>query len=1160
MRNLFKPIIKLVAIAFVLVSFIYVGEAKPADAWVPSGLAGRVFTTLPNGERVYLTYSKIYREDWFTWPYCTGSTSCYGTNDGVQTGMGHTEFAMTNFTGDYMCGAEGGANVCAAGPRGGIPVNPTNACAAQKNWCGFNCNSNPHRVKAFFPQQALPGLSYKDYMRSLGIQNFNENDLTGKGGGTFIARCPQIPQDDPTGRCTYPTANWDGYGQNEYFELKVSNDHSYYNAEFEWIPPNPGQAPSCSISVNPSTVWGAGQSTITANISDPDSTQVSVLWSKVSTPNGTTCGTLDTTPDTINGTAPLNGTASTTLAFNGSEGCTSATVQATITDNFGNTATCTGTVSPKAAPMCQSFNIHEGTNPAGNEPNRGKNYVVPNANSTKFYGKLVGYDADVLKNNVSIPRQLQVCYAVANQSEAYYRRGSQVINCEVSPTPPARSGNNVVFNSGPKTFNEHVAQLPGTYTQGLNGTAASNGLVFFMKAYDSFEQNLYCSTDPGYNQGQGTLFPDQTYSPFCGNNCLARVSLTPPATNPPVITTVTPSGDSEWIGPVACSPYNAEGYSFKMEGRDEDGANTITRAVFEMNRNATGSPQVRGEYDKVNDNLVQINIGGNTVNLSTPIVASLNNRTVKAYILPNDRSFTLSGGYPIIIRGKGNNTQGLSAGAYTYIAYEFNNADGQNKRIWTNLKLSFNEGSGNVWNNGGIYAYNNKWSIFDSNNQSDTRAQGRTRIDMVKPDGSFTTANQNGNQISWTLNYNDGAGGSGLSGSAGEVTHLGLEGSPYTLTTNQGITYTLNTDSVFGAPHLFEHFPASGAQTASMPLTMTLNELRPGSLQFQARVSDLACNTRDINSTALPLAAGWLVTRAGLVYSGTGIDSSIPSFTSLDQQLLPASFSTYPYNFTRREANLGTELLGIGASAPLATIRDNISGGNGYFAVKTYGDNNNKAWYQELKTHADRNASLKPDRFEKVVGPQLLSGNISTVCTAADKTCIVNIGMSASVNQLICDRKAIVFVAGSLSVTNSQANAAHIANSGDINGCIFVVRGDVLVEGGASTSNGFNLGTGGTGLGTSAPNVYYDTIEAFMIADGRINIPIDSAPDGIKVWGGLLSFSNDDPSINIQRVIHSQNATNYPTAIFHHDPRYFEIASGIFESVSVYKRETGFKF
>ena len=104
----------------------FVLHTNSVYAWIPGTVSGRVEAELPDGSRVPLSGTVIYRQDFWTFSYCPNGGSCFGDRDGVETAVGSDgKYSMGNDqnTPDPACytlGPEGKANLCPAGEKGKV--------------------------------------------------------------------------------------------------------------------------------------------------------------------------------------------------------------------------------------------------------------------------------------------------------------------------------------------------------------------------------------------------------------------------------------------------------------------------------------------------------------------------------------------------------------------------------------------------------------------------------------------------------------------------------------------------------------------------------------------------------------------------------------------------------------------------------------------------------------------------------------------------------------------------------------------------------------------------------------------------------------------------------------------------------------------------------
>jgi hypothetical protein len=120
----------------------------------------------------------------------------------------------------------------------------------------------------------------------------------------------------------------------------------------------------------------------------------------------------------------------------------------------------------------------------------------------------------------------------------------------------------------------------------------------------------------------------------------------------------------------------------------------------------------------------------------------------------------------------------------------------------------------------------------------------------------------------------------------------------------------------------------------------------------------------------------------------------------------------------------------------------------------------------------------------------------------------------------------------------------------EIEGCIFLAKGNIEIEEGNRKSGG---------------SVGYDYIEGFMIADSQIVIKeadkTESVRDAIEIRGGLVALGNTTTSsaILLQRNLRLYNYLN-PALVVNWHVKYGKLSEIFFGTeAAMYKQEVGFK-
>ncbi len=249
----------------------------------------------------------------------------------------------------------------------------------------------------------------------------------------------------------------------------------------------------------------------------------------------------------------------------------------------------------------------------------------------------------------------------------------------------------------------------------------------------------------------------------------------------------------------------------------------------------------------------------------------------------------------------------------------------------------------------------------------------------------------------------------------------------------------------------------------------------------------------------------WISTRGGFVHSGNDITFMIRDifYPSL---IGPGS----------EKVSLSTELLTL-----YGTL--DVTGEQLYYKLQNYEKKLTHPWYEELLLKAQK------------ANPQ---GN---------KWSIVQNENDSKFNLNLCrNSQHIYFVQGDLNVNPSLYKNLGVDS---INGCIFIVKGNINIKAGDDES-----------LNSTLPK--YDIVRGYFVSDSTITIKKDEVGDvndGLKIVGGLFA-TGPGTSVKIERALLPEHNMDYPTVVLFHDARYLDIARKILgDSFSGYIRDIGLK-
>lgn len=535
---------------------------------------------------------------------------------------------------------------------------------------------------------------------------------------------------------------------------------------------------------------------------------------------------------------------------------------------------------------------------------------------------------------------------------------------------------------------------------------------------------------------------------------------------------------------------------------------------------------------------------------------------------------TIGDGYSATLKG----TPNFDSVNGTYVLYQQNGNGAQ-----AHFKVQFNGEGANKWNG----EYSNLWMVVDEYGEFDETAslpgesiiqytggnyqhrRGTTTIDLQRPILTYTSnppvvVSAELLRLDWTATDAH----TGVQNIYAEATKTGGAILPnidaFPIFETGGAQYNPWPSSLEASGDYSEPAAADFLYTRTLTPTastsdsavINIGDNEQGGFRFEGYAVDVACNMNNnpTNESEIDLFEPWFLSRAGLVYTDSiQSDAGVIDFDDPPRNLCPAGdqscaeFNAYPYHFLNNQIDITSEWIGANSA-----ISNNIfvnSASNRLFRTANYNDENNRSWYDELSKKAEKTLLTTPNGVSQATVSGTLPAAVSAIpnCSDSNKPCLIKSDSAITIaSNFSCDRKA-VFLVSSLTIDGD------ITASSPTNGCIFVTSGGVTIADGTYKSG-------------SSTYPRYDLIQAFIIADGIVDIPeVDigtNIRDGLKIHGGLLGFGNNasGSSLNMQRSLQLKNNAQFPTYVFHHDTRYFEIAASIFSNDrEAIKQEVGFK-
>jgi hypothetical protein len=332
--------------------------------------------------------------------------------------------------------------------------------------------------------------------------------------------------------------------------------------------------------------------------------------------------------------------------------------------------------------------------------------------------------------------------------------------------------------------------------------------------------------------------------------------------------------------------------------------------------------------------------------------------------------------------------------------------------------------------------------------------------------------------------------------------------------------------------------PSNSSYTPTLTdIALGLNE--GGSITFYLTVMDEGGNW--IQDTYIYRLGEWAVVKNGLVFGSTGVTSATRVFENDNVWQDAGQQKLEDYGFTESTVDLtDTALLGGESSYTsflgfLERYMDNQT-----FKAASYpGIPISSAYIELMEAYSYKSYNLNDElnNIDKNIG-----GNISSYCAAGIDYCVISNIDDITINKgTTCDTKALISSKKDIIITPD------FLNENEDDACILVAGGDIVIK------NGDDL----------VGNIEYDTIEAFMVADNQIVIEGLDNSDGLRVEGGLVSFTKGSSygSIENNRVMEPLHIRSmYPVIAIKNSAKYGMLSKSLFGSqIDIFKIEVGFK-
>jgi len=444
----------------------------------------------------------------------------------------------------------------------------------------------------------------------------------------------------------------------------------------------------------------------------------------------------------------------------------------------------------------------------------------------------------------------------------------------------------------------------------------------------------------------------------------------------------------------------------------------------------------------------------------------------------------------------------------------------------------------------GLQVYARDWFLTDKTWTIDRTAPTLTKINKTVLDNSITLsweASDDRNLYAIVGNISS-VGGINITSLSSSGNNVSLHSTPFVpgsiKDSDIGKLNKLSTDIT-----LFQVDPNINGREHSGSVTLNINHEAQNFLDFYITVFDDAGNIVQSNQIRQDLN-DWMATSGGLAYSAGGTSFTVKDLDGVvwGGTLPPSNYEGNP-GLIPPNVNLTSEMWGENSDYPI------------YFLPRSPLNSYSLSRFTGIKLEKDNYYTLLLDSYEKNkknLGNNVkeigisgnLSGAVTNYCSDAEYCVFESIdGVdSISINSnFVCNKKTLMFINGNLTINPPLKNATDIDTLSKINGCIFVVSGNVSI---------------GRGVNASTGSIGYDKVNGYILADGQIIIEdeeskrvpnTDPIIDGVYINGGLQSLGSNK-SIVFNRYLRLQDRVKFPLLAIDLHPKYGILGEKFFGS------------